>query len=840
MEAIILDESMELAPDTARYFDPQDDIEIDLDEVAAPNHDVDVIVDDASMAGSDHPEATRGTHESVRDADMIDDGHGAHHIEGIHKRAEEDYQFINDALDIDHQSYEMEDDYEEDIDAPIPGTGVMEPDAPANSAPSAEMAEEGYHGLENEPAERVEPNGRSDLPEENTPLEPKEEREEAHMPPIGEQEQNTEVKLGDGEPEHLNIASDEQLQNSEDLEHEEQIHEVKSQAEGIAPGNVDENTTDQVDEEAAVLGKNEIGAHESGISMMHNVQVLYQDSEISLFPPKEDDLSETYFLEDEALAHEPIGDLLNACRVVLGDHMGTEEELYMDIECLGIHLTEATRSPISLSQVVQVYLDLCRNDGDTNPGPLYITLATQPSFTQNFTNLSEAAQSGKGLAHVSKWDEYEDQIVFEEHGATGNQQEEEEPENTESREKVEEPEFSVEKPTTPQNHPEMQHEEGNEEEAYANEGIEINANETEEQEAQEVQPVPAEVTAEAPDIEANQLELEEATHKRFSPNEGAEQEITEENIAAERVEEPSHGGVQEEEENAQSPVPDNEDGESSVPDPSRDTNTEPTHEIVADAREDFIEIDLEAFDKESHVDDGHVEDDSSYPSHEQAAEPSTPEPSYNPLEVDEDIFKSPTAAQSELPHESFDDQDIGRSDVTADLTEIHDENQVEIILPADQTGDGQHTSAVPAEEDQAQDFNTIEVIDSATGETLSEPHVESKELEEDVEDVVYAGSAELEADGHYDAPEDQDLVDLEEEPYQTEVLDGEYLGAHDAAENQEVPEPALEPEPETNGTALNGTNFREQSPKAGKRPRADDESISISNQVPVIKKPRAE
>ncbi|EGE09198.1 hypothetical protein TEQG_08013 [Trichophyton equinum CBS 127.97] len=835
MEAIILDESMELAPDTARYFDPHDDIEIDLDEVGAPNHDDDVIVDDASMAGSDQAEIMGGIHEPVKDADMVDDNHAAQYVEDSHKQAEEDYQFVDNALDIDDQSYEMEDDYEEDIDAPIPGTGVIEPGLPGNGAPSTETAEDGYHGLEDGTTGTVEPSVQPEVTEQDVSSVPKEGSENSGILPAEEQEQVHEVNLSVGESDQVNVPSDEQLQNAEHLEAEEPVYEVKSPVKEIAPEALDESNNRGA-EETPVPRKSEIGVQESEASIFHNVQVLYQDSEISLFPPKEDDLSETYFLENEALADEPIGDLLNACRVVLGDHMGTEEELYMEIECLGLHLTEAVHPPISLSQIVQVYLDLCRNDGDTNPGPLYITLATQPSFTQNFNTLSEAAQSGKGLSHVGKWDEYEDQIVFEEHENTESQPGEE-PENRENGEKGEETEAPAHKPSTPQSHQEVDHEDDNKEEIYVNEGIEINANETEYQEAQPVPAEAAEVTGEVEvsDAETNQIAQEDATHGSIPPDDGAQQEMTDQNLPVDQVEEPNFENAQE---NSQSPIPDNEGGEPSVPDASQDTNTEPTHESVADAHEDFIEIDLEAFDEESHKDDDHVDGGSSHPSHEQTAEPSTPEPSYNPLEVDEDIFKSPTAAEVELPNESPEEQKSDRLDKVAHQTETYDENQIETILHEGRNNDEDTTSAIPVEEGQAQDFNTIEVVDSATGETLLEPNAEPRKPEVNVEGVTFTGSAELEGDWHHDAPENRDLVDPEEEPYQTELLDGEYLDAHDVAENAEVA--ASKPEPESNGTAQNGADFQEQSPKAGKRPRVDDEPTNMPNAIPVIKKPRSE
>ncbi|KAM5435466.1 hypothetical protein McanMca71_005258 [Microsporum canis] len=831
MEVTVFDESMEMAPDAGRYFDAQDDIEIELDGVEAPGHDDDVIVDDASMAGSDHPGIIGDVHESVKDADMEDGGF--HHDEGDHIETEEDYQFIDDALDIDHRFYEMEDDYEEDIDAPIPGTGVIEPNMPADNVTSAGMIED-CRTLENEPEGEVGTSTQAG-PSEITPSAPKKGNKEVQIPSDIEQPES-EVKEDDGKPEQAHDDLD-PLSNREHLEYGEPGQEVKVPVEDL------DEATYQTAEEPSVTRGDETENRESELPTLHNVQVLYQDSEISLFPPKQDDLSETYFLEDEALAHEPIGDLLSACRVVLGDHMGTEEELYMEIECLGLHLTETTRSPISLSQIVQVYLNLSHNDGDTNPGPLYISITTQPTFTKSFTALSDAAQAGKGLSHVGKWDEYEDQIVFEEHGNADSLQEE----GQETF--IEEVESSTNQPATLLPHPETEHEEVNDE-TYVKENLEINSNETKEEEAASA-PAATSKEPEATNIEANKPEPEEVTNDSSGADESVEQEVTEMKTGLGQIEEPSHEDALEDE-SIQPPTYE-EGGKPSVFDASQDTNTKHLNEVAPGPSEDFIEIELEGFEDEQHDDeksheeahgddDGLVDGDSTQLSYDQAAEPNTPEPTYNPLEVDEDIFKSPTAALADLPQGSLEPQDTGPPDAAAHPTEIFDEYQPRSTIPVDQNDEDTSEARTIPEEDQTQDFNQDEDVHSVAEEAQLERHAdlnpEAKDLTAQHDDT-FAGSPGLDVVWLNDAVESPDVASLEE-PHKTELLYGNNLSSNDIPNNDDENTESALLEDESNGLSQNDATFQEQSPKVAKRPRVDDEPISISNPVPVIKKPRSE
>lgn len=73
---------------------------------------------------------------------------------------------------------------------------------------------------------------------------------------------------------------------------------------------------------------------------LHPIKVYYQDNEISLFPPREGDDSETYFLGNENLAYENFGKLFESFRGVLQEHIGENEILVVDIDAMNIQLTE--------------------------------------------------------------------------------------------------------------------------------------------------------------------------------------------------------------------------------------------------------------------------------------------------------------------------------------------------------------------------------------------------------------------------------------------------------------------------------------------------------------------
>ncbi|KAJ9638239.1 hypothetical protein H2199_006926 [Coniosporium tulheliwenetii] len=148
-----------------------------------------------------------------------------------------------------------------------------------------------------------------------------------------------------------------------------------------------------------VGGHEQHGGIQSASDRPHPVIVFYQGNEISLFPPSEQDASETFFLQDESLAHRSIYDLLQACRQVLGETIHEEDELEINIAELGLCISEDS-SPcphVSFSQILDVYVQLQKHDGVQEPDPLYITLTTKARFTTRLGALLQAATEGRGL-----------------------------------------------------------------------------------------------------------------------------------------------------------------------------------------------------------------------------------------------------------------------------------------------------------------------------------------------------------------------------------------------------------------------------------------------------------
>ena len=77
---------------------------------------------------------------------------------------------------------------------------------------------------------------------------------------------------------------------------------------------------------------------------VHPVLIMYQGSEMFLFPPAEEDQEEdqTYLISEEAFAGETIEMLLKECRKVLQDSIGDQEELQIVIHDLDLFICEVS------------------------------------------------------------------------------------------------------------------------------------------------------------------------------------------------------------------------------------------------------------------------------------------------------------------------------------------------------------------------------------------------------------------------------------------------------------------------------------------------------------------
>ena len=102
-------------------------------------------------------------------------------------------------------------------------------------------------------------------------------------------------------------------------------------------------------ENLSQVGQTHIGSFEGHA---HPIIVHYQENEISLFPPvTENESSETYFLADEGLARESLRTILQACKSVLADSIGEEEELEIKVPCLKLRVLEVGLSSQNFRKV---------------------------------------------------------------------------------------------------------------------------------------------------------------------------------------------------------------------------------------------------------------------------------------------------------------------------------------------------------------------------------------------------------------------------------------------------------------------------------------------------------
>ncbi|ERF72148.1 hypothetical protein EPUS_02939 [Endocarpon pusillum Z07020] len=137
-------------------------------------------------------------------------------------------------------------------------------------------------------------------------------------------------------------------------------------------------------------------------SLLHTVKVNYLGTEMCLFPPTEDDDSEMFFLEDQSLAQESLNKMLAACRDVLANTIGQDDELVLDVASLGLHISEDSSyaARLTLSQIIDVYIALAHNDNVTNIEPLSCSLSSRISLASQYAYLQAAANDGRTLTQI--------------------------------------------------------------------------------------------------------------------------------------------------------------------------------------------------------------------------------------------------------------------------------------------------------------------------------------------------------------------------------------------------------------------------------------------------------
>jgi hypothetical protein len=371
MEVPGLEDTMEMA---SPYQGHVDDFDIDLDimEDHASNADKDM------TAADDYPDTLQEgdiDQDGARDADMIDDI-----AEPTMVDADDQYQEASHNVEMQygieesHEEEMLEDEYVDDVDdadAAVPedqevqvGDNTDQPETQEVGA--AENRVTGDYGQE--PAVGDHPEAKPEHHDEtghelqgalNQHDDNADNPPEAHQPEsAGGDITNTTNEIDQVESELRPLDAGETGLNPEDHEGADDYDQASDEHTGEVPQPVEEHGTAEYEgtEEQAAHDRSLQGPEQgyerepdtSGQVTLHPVKVYYQDNEISLFPPREGDSSETFFVEDERIAYEPLGKLFECCREVLYEHVGENEVLVLDIESLNLQLIEVSVSQMQL------------------------------------------------------------------------------------------------------------------------------------------------------------------------------------------------------------------------------------------------------------------------------------------------------------------------------------------------------------------------------------------------------------------------------------------------------------------------------------------------------------
>ena len=360
MEVPALDDSMEMA---SPYQGHADDFDIDIDimEDQASNADRDMTAVDEYIESID---GTDYNQEGTKDADMIDDA------ESVMIDAEDHYQEndYNMEMKDEEKSYEadmLEDDYDEDIDVPV-SEQQEEPAPPVQREHDQHSAPPIVTDVEIEEIEKPTETTQPEIIVEHVDdpsVEVNQRQEQAgdskefgsavqgvDAPASWHAEENRDGTNADNQedPQEAwrggsidHVASTKDSQNADSTEAEGSNLVQKTEEQEVVQENEEEEKA-PAPREAEAQNERESAPQPSttGDSSLYPIKVYYQENEISLFPPREGDTSETFFLEDESLAHGPFAKLFESCREVLHDHIGDNEVLVMDVDAMNLQLNE--------------------------------------------------------------------------------------------------------------------------------------------------------------------------------------------------------------------------------------------------------------------------------------------------------------------------------------------------------------------------------------------------------------------------------------------------------------------------------------------------------------------
>lgn len=415
LDASHLDDQMDTA---SSPFRQPDDFDVDLDSVRDPSviesmHD-DMIDDTAEAADAGNDLMQDEVADGMPDDDMIDDINPQFSTEATY----DDYNM--EAYVEEHQIDEDEDILYEDEDDVEP---TLQQETDIVDIALAEQPQE-YEGVDAE----ADPDEFKDqtIPQDQDNIATHLEQDEEFVTTTGDDNEvlanarspHAEPSDQAAEPLAEEFPEEPHEQHQIDLETESRIY--TDQPEKTAP---EKPVTDAENEEPPAAHdmslpkdpskstrsiKQAVESHADAPQQhspptIHPVTLVYLDEEMSLFPPMLDDASSIYFLQDPSLALEPLDKLLAACRDILAGTLDHHDELVLDIAALGLHISEDSKyaTQINLAQVIEAYLQLCRNDKSQELQPLYCHLSSRVSLASQYAYLLSACAEGKTFSEIA-------------------------------------------------------------------------------------------------------------------------------------------------------------------------------------------------------------------------------------------------------------------------------------------------------------------------------------------------------------------------------------------------------------------------------------------------------
>lgn len=350
----VIGESMDMA---SPFPDHTDDFEIDIDIMEeASNADNDLEVGDASsdVAHLHHgaaPAALDAANEDLHDADMMDEAVETEAASGVQTLSHSGTnQQIDDSAvyqkEVIGESEMIEEDYDEDIDAPVPYSQEQHHSS-KDHVSVVDPGEEGTRQERDFNEESIEARelastreqSEVDKNEANFESDTKNDFEKADSDPVTELDVSKHNLHNESYPEEKAANPSEDPPPKSTKLHAEAVHSVtESETEESIPVAHEHDGKTQ----SYKSGIPDTSASGPDCLTAHPIKVYYQDTELSLFPPREGDSSCTFLLEDSSLFHHSFSKIFSSCRQVLGEDVNKGEVLVFEVEQLNVQLNEVS------------------------------------------------------------------------------------------------------------------------------------------------------------------------------------------------------------------------------------------------------------------------------------------------------------------------------------------------------------------------------------------------------------------------------------------------------------------------------------------------------------------